>query len=231
MPSPSSPSSSPAATRTRLQVDERRAQLIELGRKLFNERPYDDISIDDIADAAGVSKGLLYHYFSSKRGFYVAIVRASSEHMRELTEPRPGLPLAEQLETSLDAYLDYVAEYGRGYMSLLQSGLGTDPEVIRIVESMRQVVVERVQRGLGIETLDPSLRAAIRSWVGFLEGAMLDWVEHRDVDRNVLKALMVRTLQAAIETCAEHGVVALNTPEATSALTAAAPAAKSRKKR
>ena len=67
------PSGEPGA-RARFSVDERRAQLLELGLRLFGDRSYDDVSIDDIAREAGVSKGLLYHYFGSKRVFYAACV-------------------------------------------------------------------------------------------------------------------------------------------------------------
>src|SRR3954452_404911 len=81
-----------APRRVRLQIDERRAQLLELGIRLFSTHAYDDISIDDVADAAGISKGLLYHYFQGKREFYVEVIREASLQLRRLTEPDPTLP-------------------------------------------------------------------------------------------------------------------------------------------
>src|SRR5438445_6224051 len=96
-------STPPAAKpdRLRLATDERRAQLVELGKRIFNERAYDEISIDEIAAAAGISKGLLYHYFSSKRVFYVESVRAAAREMIERTAPPRELDSAQQLERGL----------------------------------------------------------------------------------------------------------------------------------
>ena len=61
--------------RARLEVDERRAQLMKLGIELFAARAYDEVSIDELSRMAGISKGLLYHYFPTKRDFYVATVQ------------------------------------------------------------------------------------------------------------------------------------------------------------
>src|SRR5688572_23691931 len=74
-----------ARERARLQVDERRAQLLALGLQLFTDHTYDELSIDDIAGAAGISKGLLYHYFPSKRDYYVEVVRMAAGHLVERT--------------------------------------------------------------------------------------------------------------------------------------------------
>ena len=80
-----------AARRARLSTDARRQQLVALGGEMFSERPFDDVSIDDIAAAAGISKGLLYHYFPSKRDFYIAVVRHSADEMEAITETDPRL--------------------------------------------------------------------------------------------------------------------------------------------
>ena len=80
------------AVRTRLSVDARREQLIELGEELFSARPFDEISIDDIAARAEISKGLLYHYFGSKRDFYVAVVRSGVATLREVTAVSSSVP-------------------------------------------------------------------------------------------------------------------------------------------
>ena len=112
-----------ATARTRLGLDERRAQLIELGRTLVNARSYDEISIDDIAAAAGVSKGLLYHYFPSKRSFYVETVRAGAAQMTTLTGAAEAFPPGERLERGLDAYLDYVEANAAAYATLLRGSV------------------------------------------------------------------------------------------------------------
>ena len=98
--------------RARLDVDERRAQLLALGLDLFSERAYDAISIDEIALAAGISKGLLYHYFPTKRDFYAAAIREASRQLLEFTRPDESAPPIERMRRVLDAYLAYVERRG-----------------------------------------------------------------------------------------------------------------------
>ena len=118
-------------TRTRLGIDERRAQLLEVGLELFSTRPYDEVRIDEVAARAGVSRGLLYHYFPTKRDFYVDVVRASIADAYEFSEPDPSLPPLGRLRASVDAWLDYVESNAAGFLTAYGAGIGTDPEVRR----------------------------------------------------------------------------------------------------
>src|SRR5581483_10037140 len=180
-----------APSRTRLATDERRTQLLLLGRRLFHERAYDDLSVDEIAAAAGISKGLLYHYFPSKRRFYVETVRAAAQEMVDRTAPLQGLPAGEKLQRGLDAYLDYVEQNAAAYGKLLRSGIGADPEVAAIVEETRQALMRRIlAQELGVARPRPALRLALRGWIGFVEAASLDWIDHRDVDRDAMRATL-----------------------------------------
>src|SRR5207253_2394425 len=104
-----------ARTRNRLGNDERRAQLLEVGLELFSTRPYDGVPINEVAARAGVSRGLLYHYFPTKRDFYVDIVRAAIADAYEFSEPDPNLPPLERLRASVDAWLDYVESNAAGF--------------------------------------------------------------------------------------------------------------------
>src|SRR5690606_22142918 len=119
--------------RLRLQIDERRAQLLQLGVELFSTRSYDDISIDDVAEAAGISKGLLYHYFQSKRGFYVETIRAASRELRRVSEPDPTLAPAARLRGAIDAHLAYVEEHSAVYAAIYRGGIAVAPEVAEIL--------------------------------------------------------------------------------------------------
>jgi AcrR family transcriptional regulator len=187
--------------RPRLAIDERRAQLLDLGKRLFNERAYDDISIDDIAAAAKISKGLLYHYFPSKKDFYVATVRLASEEMVVRTRPPEDLPPAEKLERGLDAYLDYVETNAVAYRALMRSGVGVDAAVADIVEDTRRTLIARIAReGLNLEHPRPVVRLALRAWIGFVEAASLDWLEHGGVDRKTLRATLSAALANAMVT-------------------------------
>jgi AcrR family transcriptional regulator len=185
--------------RSRLGVDQRREQLLRIGVEIFSSRPYDGISIDEIAALAGVSKGLLYHYFPSKRDFYVAVVRASADEMRERTAPDPSLPPLEGLRAGLDAYLDYVEHHAQGYLTVHRGGIGSDEEVRAIVNEVRTLIADRILTGLGIEPAPPVLRTAVWGWIGFVEAAAIEWLEQRDLTRDTVRELMVLALVSAMD--------------------------------
>ncbi len=109
-----------AVKRVRLSPEERRAQLIDLGVRMLADRPLEQISVEDIADQAGVSRGLLFHYFASKHDFHVAIVRHSSAEMLARTAPNLELPVIDMLRDVMAAYVDYVSENRDTYVSLLR---------------------------------------------------------------------------------------------------------------
>ncbi|MDQ3974690.1 MAG: TetR/AcrR family transcriptional regulator, partial [Actinomycetota bacterium] len=132
-----------ARERSRFPGDQRRAQLVRIGEREFSHRPYDAVSIEEIAAAAGISKGLLYHYFPSKRDFYVAVIEAAATELREVTEPDPKLHDLERLRSSIDAYLDYVEQHAEAYVALMRGGIGADNQVRDIVDETRTVVVGR----------------------------------------------------------------------------------------
>jgi len=191
--------------RARLSTDARREQLVALGGEIFSERPFDDVSIDDIAAAAGISKGLLYHYFPSKRDFYVAVVRHSAAEMQVVTETDPDLPPLERLSAGLDHYLEYVETHARGYATVLRAGIGSDPEVAAIVEDVRAAMAGRILDDLPLEgDPPPAVRIAVRGWVGFAEAASLEWLERREVTRDELRDLLIQALTGAVGAAAQH---------------------------
>jgi AcrR family transcriptional regulator len=183
--------------RQRLETDERRAHLLELSMQAFSDRAYDDVSIDDIARAAGISKGLLYHYFPTKRDFYIAGLREAARQLTDkvLAAPTSAAPL-EKLRHGLDTYLEHVLRHARAYRSLLRGGIGTDPEVAAVVEGVRATFRERLLEDAEGSPLagardKPILRLALHGWIGFVEAATLDWCERRDVPQAALRDLLV----------------------------------------
>ena len=193
------------AVRTRLSVQERRGRLIALGEELFSERPFDEISIDDIAARAQISKGLLYHYFGSKRDFYVEVVRAGVLALRAVTEVSASVPEPTRSARSLDAYLAYVEAHAAGFAQLMGAGGGADPEVAALIDESRREFAARVLEGVRRAGIDwgageapPLLRAAVRGWVGMVEAASLEWVAEREVPRAALAAFLQGALVSAV---------------------------------
>jgi AcrR family transcriptional regulator len=194
-----------AARRARLTTDARREQLVALGGEIFSERPFDEVSIDDIAAAAGISKGLLYHYFPSKRDFYVAVVREAADEMQAVTETDPDLPAIERLSAGLDRYLEYVETHARGFATVLRAGIGSDPEVASIVEDVRSAMAGRILEDLSLDGEPPAgVRIAVRGWVGFAEAASLEWLERREIPRDQLRDLLIKALTGAVGAAAQH---------------------------
>jgi AcrR family transcriptional regulator len=185
--------------RPRLDVDERREQLLHLGLELFGKRSYESISIDDIAKAAGISRSLLYHYFRNKRGFYVETIRRAADKLREAIEPDSSDPPHERLRRGLNAYLDYVARFARAYATLLRSGVGFDPEVSAIVERTRTAIIGDIITNLGGHADQQMVHIALRGWLGMVEAASLEWLERRRVSKPQLIAMLSDALEAALD--------------------------------
>jgi AcrR family transcriptional regulator len=186
-------------TRTRLDVDARRAQLLALGLDAFAKRTYDDVPIEDIARAAGISKGLLFHYFPTKRSFYVATLREAARQLLDETAMEHVEEPFARLVAGLDAYLAYVDRHGPAYAALLRGGIGSDPEVAAVVEETRATIVERLVSGMQAGELTPLLRTSLRAWLGFVEAGALDRFDHKDVSNDDLRALIVEVLVAILK--------------------------------
>jgi AcrR family transcriptional regulator len=166
-----------ATTRTRQTVDVRRAQLIAQGMAFFGTRPYDAVSIDDIAEAAGISKGLLYHYFPTKRDYYAAVLEAAADDLRAQTDVDPTLEPDVRMRTGLEAYLDFVKARGPAYVALMRGGIGSDPVIAGILDRVRGHFVDTIVKDLPAHPRPRALRVLLRGWVGFVEVTSLAWLE------------------------------------------------------
>jgi AcrR family transcriptional regulator len=183
---------------TRLDVDERRRRLLELGRELFATHSYEELSMAKIARAAGISKALLYHYFPSKQDYFQATLATAAEHLRELTAPDPDLPPADALRASLDAYLAWIEENQLAYTKLIQ-GATSHAEVRTLVDQVRDRTSARIIEGIAAGRSVPGqVRAAVRGWLWYMDGACTDWVEHHDYTREQLRDLLLGTLFGAL---------------------------------
>jgi AcrR family transcriptional regulator len=180
---------------TRLENDERRRRLLDLGADLFTRHAYDEISMAQIAREAGISKALLYHYFPSKQDYFVATLATGVEELRARVEPDPDLPPTEALPAAVDAYLAWIEENAQAYAKLMQSA-ATVPEVRELVEGVRAATVARILEGIG--ATEPAARTAVRGWLWFMDGACLDWIAHRDLERPQLLGLLLGTLFGAL---------------------------------
>jgi AcrR family transcriptional regulator len=181
---------------TRLDVGERRRRLLELGAALFARHSYDELSMAAIAREAGISKALLYHYFPGKQAYFTATLEQKAAELASRVAPDPSLPPAQRLATSLDAFLGWVEENGDAYAKLVR-GAATVPDVREVMEGVRSATAAQILAGLSPPPT-PQRRTAVRAWLWFMDGAILDWLEHRDLARSELKTLLLRTLEGAL---------------------------------
>ena len=191
--------------RSRMSTGARREQLLAAGAELLDRRPYDEVSIEEIAAAAGVSKGLLYHYFPTKQDFVLAALERGQRELGELIAPDPDLPPTEQLGASLDRFLDFVEEHEVAYTAIFRSRGGGDPAIQAALERERRERLDSLLDSLvnweaapvPIERT-PLLETAVQGWIFFLEGAVLRWLERHDVEREELRELLRQALFGAL---------------------------------
>jgi AcrR family transcriptional regulator len=183
---------------TRLPVDERRKRLLALGADLFARHSYSELSMAHIAREAGISKALLYHYFPSKSEYFQATLRQAADEVAERTEPAEGASAWEAIAGSLDAFLAWIEERPLAYRKLMD-GAAAVPEVGTLVGEVRDRTSHRILEGIGAgDPPPPAARAAVRGWLWLMDGAIVDWLEHRDMDRDELRELLLGTLAGAL---------------------------------
>ncbi|CAM5589648.1 TetR/AcrR family transcriptional regulator [Streptomyces aurantiogriseus] len=192
-------------TRRRLSTAERREQLLTVGARLFSENPYDEVWIEQVAEIAGVSRGLLYHYFPTKRDFFAAVVERESERMLCLTAAVPGVPVREQLTAGLDTYLDHVRTHAHGYRAFHRADAAGDQAVRRVYQRALAAQEEQILAALAA---DPEfgplfeeradVRLAVRGWLAFITAVCLEWLRDSDLSRDQVRDLCARALLGVV---------------------------------
>ncbi|GAA5128964.1 TetR/AcrR family transcriptional regulator [Haloechinothrix salitolerans] len=186
----------------RLEPDQRREQILDCAIRLFGERPYAEVSTTDIAREAGVARGLINHYFGSKRGLYLEVVR------RMVTVPvadRSAVPdgsLAERVEFSVDWLLDVISARGKTWVAVLGTeGVGNDPEVERILAEADEMAAENLVRTVGMRDVEPAgaeLRAIVRAFGGMVKAAGREWITHGTLTREQVQLVLTEQLTALL---------------------------------
>ncbi|WP_028809736.1 TetR/AcrR family transcriptional regulator [Streptomyces sp. 351MFTsu5.1] len=187
----------------------RRAELIAIGRKLFADTSYDALSMDDIAKQAHVAKGLIYYYFQSKRGYYLAIIQDAVADL--VTYAASGLGLEEEVgqvehvHRTLDSYLRYAEHNQAAYRTVVSGGVGFDAEVHAVRDGVREAIVATIAQGAyGRTDIAPLARMGLLAWVCSVEGATLDWIDGPpQLSRDTLRDLLVKALGGSMRAIEE----------------------------
>ena len=183
--------------RRRMGVEERRQQLIGVALELFSQRSPDDVSIDEIASAAGISRPLVYHYFPGKLSLYeAALKRAADDLAGRFVEPREG-PLGVRLLRVMRRFFDFVDEHGPGFAALMRGGPAVGSSATNaLIDSVRQAAYEQILSHLGVTNAPARLELVVRSWISLAESTALIWLDGRRIPRGELEAQLVHDCAA-----------------------------------
>ncbi len=159
-------------TRRRLTADDRRKQLVGIGLRMLTVHPIHELSIDAVATEAGISRGLLFHYFPTKRDFYVEVMRAAGRRLLRQTRPDPALPADEQLRAMLTAYVAFVDRRRDAYISWVRGAAGGDTFVVEVYDETRAALTERV---LALLADGSAARLTVHAWFAYVEDLAIEW--------------------------------------------------------
>lgn len=178
-------------------VEERRQQLIGVALELFSRRSPDEVSIDEIASAAGISRPLVYHYFPGKLSLYeAALQRASDDLAGRFVEPHEG-PLGARLLRVMRRYFDFVDEHGPGFSALMRGGPAVGSSTTNaLVDSVRQAAYVQILSHLGVTDPPARLELVVRSWISLAESTALIWLDGRRIPREELEPQLVNDFAA-----------------------------------
>lgn len=182
-----------------MDPDARRDQILRVAARLFGERPYSEVSISDIANEAGIARGLLHHYFGSKRELYLEVVRASAQAP---LGQEPVLGTTQAWTTAVDSFLAAIEHNPARWLNAVNvGGAERDDEVAAILDETREILADQTLVAIGLEGRagDPVVRAFVRAWGGFVQELTVEWVGRQRIDRDRVRRTMLATLPLLVE--------------------------------
>jgi AcrR family transcriptional regulator len=188
----------------RLTADDRRKQLVRLGLMMLRTKPIHELSIDEIAGQAGISRGLLFHYFPSKRDYFLAVISAAGRRLLRVTKPDESLPADEKLREMLTQFIEFIARRRTAYISFVRGAAGGDDFVVEVYDETRAGLTKRVLTYLGEQEVaeEPNSREYLRvhAWLSYAEDLAIEWSGLPEDDRPYSEQYLV-----------DHSIEALHT--------------------
>jgi len=180
----------------RLPMEKRRAEILAAAIDVFGHRLAHEVSIDDVAAAAGTSRASVYRCFDGKQDLYLASMHELGLRLAESLAREGTGPPEARLELGLRHYFEFFEEYG----TLLLFGFPGNPEASReVIQQFRERVYAWVYRTYGISSPSPLLETAVQSWVAGVEWAAADWSRRHRSDRAEVEALLSRQLSLSLK--------------------------------
>ncbi|WP_344843339.1 TetR family transcriptional regulator [Kribbella ginsengisoli] len=191
----------PDGRRRRLTAEDRRKQLVGIGLMMLRTQPIHELSIDAVAAEAGISRGLLFHYFPTKRDFYVEVMSAAGRRLLRVTKPDPDLPPDEQLRQMLLSFVAFVTRRRDSYISFVRGAAGGDNFVVEVYATTRAGLTNRVLTLLGTpDATAPAspIRLTVHAWLAYVEDLTIEWSGLPEPDRPTTPDELVTHFIAAL---------------------------------
>jgi len=185
--------------RLRRSADDRRAQLVRIGLELLPTTPVQELTIDEVARRAGISRSLLFHYFATKRDYYTAVTRAAADLLWDHLLPPAGTPPEEQVTGMLDRYVGWVETYRESHLAFVRGAAGGDPWVSEVYEETRSRLVDVALEALGLPD-DALRRQLVLAWFAFTEDLVGQWTREPTMSRAELLTLLRDVLDRLVGT-------------------------------
>jgi len=182
-------------TTLRRTAGDRRAQLVQIGLELLPSTPVQDLTIDEVARRAGISRSLLFHYFATKSEYYTAVLDAAAALLRDHVVPRPGTPPAGQLPGMLDRFVSWVETYRDSYVAFVRGAHAGDPDIAAVYAATREQLVDVALAAVPLPD-GARQRQLVRSWFAFTEDLVLQWTQEPTMTRAELLELVVQVLSS-----------------------------------
>jgi AcrR family transcriptional regulator len=204
---------SSAVARRRLTKDERRARILSAAARVFAERGYEAVSVDEVADAAGISKPVIYDHFESKRDLHISLLDSHAQEMLEFMTERvvTGKTSEEQLALGLDAFLEFVESHPYAWRLIFRDPTAADAQIVQAYERIQRRATEAIvaltapQPGATHQSkiIDPDTEADLLAQMlkTAANGVAAWWYEHRDVPREALVEAMMGFAWLGMERC------------------------------
>ncbi|GAB3468874.1 TetR/AcrR family transcriptional regulator [Actinophytocola sediminis] len=183
-----------------MEPDQRREQILTCAVELFGERPYAAVSTTELASRAGVARGLINHYFGTKRKLYLEVVRRMVTIPQVAVDLLPNGTLEDRVAASVDWFLDGVSRHSKTWLAAIGAE-GVDPDVQRILADADELAADRVLDATGLADATAhreELRATIRAYGGLVKAAAREWLVRGALTRDQVHLLLSTTLLSLV---------------------------------
>jgi len=189
-----------AGQRRRLEPDARREQILTVAVRLFGEHGWADVSTGDVARGAGVARGLVNHYFGTKKELYLEVIRVMLTVPEEALTRLPEADLPTRVDDIVTWFLDVVSRHSTTWLAAITAGgLSGDTDVDRVIAEAVDVAANRVLTAVGLDDRGGARHAMARAYVGLATSTAREWLQRGELTRAQVHKLLTATLLTMVD--------------------------------